>query len=235
MNRENYSYHVDFESMYQLNIQTKTVRLIRRNVIGSLITKSLIPQARILSSDKPAHRSLSKIFYQACPKEQGFMLLNIYSVNNKALSSLYNGQKQSFIERLGEKKINETKLFHGTDLLNAAKIVIQGFNRDYCKPGALGHGVYFARNPCYSAQPKFAKRSPNRLQYMILADVLVGESCLGGPNINQPVLKSTLDTYDSKVDKIDNPSIYAVNKDGQSIPRLLLEFISAFPDVAPSK
>ena len=49
-------------------------------------------------------------------------------------------------------------LFHGTTVEVVDKILQQGFNRSFCGRNATlyGRGVYFARDACYSADPKYA-------------------------------------------------------------------------------
>ena len=131
----------------------------------------------------------------------------------------------------------EWNLWHGTSEEIIQQIVTKGFNRSYAgKNGKsvrylfiyfvihlflltvgkkYGQGVYFAKDAYYSARPGYAvpNANANGNQNMFLCRVLVGLFTLGTKDMVEPppidALTSVVDTYDSTVNDMTNPGIFA--------------------------
>jgi hypothetical protein len=121
------------------------------------------------------------------------------------------------------------------------KIIQQGFNRSFCGKNATayGRGVYFARDASYSADPTYAVRGANGLQYMMACRVVVGEYCRGQVDAVTPDVRDpkTHALYDSTVGLLGNdtmarPSIY-VTYHGEFV--LKLKVIPVMKRVAMSR
>ena len=130
----------------------------------------------------------------------------------------------------------EWNLWHGTSEEIIQLIVTKGFNRSYAgKNGKsfpllfmsallyisfclavgkkLGQGVYFAKDAQYSARPGYAVPNPTGNQHMFLCRVLAGLFTVGSSDMVEPppinAQTSVVDTYDSTVDNVANPRIFA--------------------------
>ena len=90
--------------------------------------------------------------------------------------------------------------------------------------GALGRGVYFAKDASYSVW--YAGNTAGN-RYMYLARVLVGQYCTGDfsmivPPAKDPSRPEVL--YDSVVDLSEDPNIFVVFFDNQCYPEYLINF-----------
>ncbi|XP_065835835.1 protein mono-ADP-ribosyltransferase PARP15-like [Oscarella lobularis] len=116
----------------------------------------------------------------------------------------------------------EWNLWHGTSEEIIQQIVTKGFNRSFVIHISFslltvgkkyGQGVYFAKEAHYSARPGYAVPNPNGNQHTFLCRVLVGLFTLGSKDMVEPppidAQKSVVDTYDSTVDDMANPRIFA--------------------------
>lgn len=114
-------------------------------------------------------------------------------------------------------KTNIQRLFHGTKESNMRFIVENGFRSEYNTTSAFGKGTYFAKDAIYSKE--YAKSSHDEISFMLVCDVVVGNSCMGS-------LKKVLDQsqYDSMVNNLKNPTIFVVPNDDAAYPTYVIAF-----------
>ena len=87
-----------------------------------------------------------------------------------------------------------------------------------------GKGVYFATQSSYS--DPYAKPATNDgVKRMFLAEVVIGECCLGKKDMQTiPIKEGTNEAYDCAVDNLDNPTMYVVFKDSSAYAHYMLEY-----------
>lgn len=120
----------------------------------------------------------------------------------------------------------ERDLWHGTSWSFVPKILKQGFNRSFAgRHGTLlGHATYFSSDPRCSLRFCDKGGGQHGTKALILSRVLVGRYCKGSPSdVEPPVCNDDGDRYDTTVDSMESPSIFAVFRDFQAIPLLLVE------------
>ncbi|XP_058268081.1 protein mono-ADP-ribosyltransferase PARP14-like isoform X2 [Hemibagrus wyckioides] len=151
-------------------------------------------------------------------------ILKIERVQNETLWKNYMNQKV-YLEKKNNHTNNEKLLFHGTGPANIDKINERGFNRSYAgMHGAMyGNGVYFAVDPCYSAQG-YAKPDQKGHKRMYLARVLVGDFTTGKAGLLTPPDKKSTGTeqYDSVTDP--NQTMFVIFHDVYAYPEYLITF-----------
>ncbi|KAK3549858.1 hypothetical protein QTP86_015477 [Hemibagrus guttatus] len=151
-------------------------------------------------------------------------ILKIERVQNETLWRNYMNQKV-YLEKKNNHTNNERLLFHGTGSDNIDKINERGFNRSYAgMHGAMyGNGVYFAVNPCYSAQG-YAKPDQKGHKRMYLARVLVGDFTTGKAGLLAPPDKKSTGTeqFDSVTDP--NKTMFVIFHDVYAYPEYLITF-----------
>uniref|UniRef100_A0A7S0ZXP1 Poly [ADP-ribose] polymerase n=1 Tax=Noctiluca scintillans TaxID=2966 RepID=A0A7S0ZXP1_NOCSC len=130
------------------------------------------------------------------------------------------------VQRGSDNESLECELWHGTTWASVPKILRSGFNRSFAgRHGTrLGIGTYFSTDLAYSH--RFCEANQKGTKVILLARVLVGRYCKGtSTDVEPPLLdESTGERYDSTVDNEEKPSIFAVFRDFQALPLLLLEF-----------
>ncbi|CAE7722715.1 Parp10 [Symbiodinium sp. CCMP2456] len=120
----------------------------------------------------------------------------------------------------------ERDLWHGTSWSFVPKILKQGFNRSFAgRHGTLlGHATYFSSDPRYSLRFCDKGGGQHGTKVLILSRVLVGRYCKGSPSdVEPPVCNDDGDRYDTTVDSMESPSIFAVFRDFQAVPLFLVE------------
>merc|ERR1740121_1411102 len=159
----------------------------------------------------------------------GAELLGAYQVCEKSHSSMYSALKATMQEERGGVAPLERELWHGTGWAIVPKILRQGFNRSFAgRHGTLlGAATYFSADVAYSQ--RFCDRrggGHDGTKAVLVSRVLVGRFCKGGPSdVEPPMLNAqTGERYDSTVDSEEQPGIYAVFRDFQAVPLLLVEF-----------
>ena len=146
----------------------------------------------------------------------------------EAIHHLRNEKYLCHMQYLVKSKVNpnQRRLFHGTQQCAIPKIHVQGFKRDFAgKNGTnYGRGVYFARDASYSAG--FCKNL-NGVRKICVCDVLVGDSSQGFQGQAVPANRpnNSLDTCDSTVDNLENPSIFVCYHDDQVGHTLSRKFV----------
>lgn len=116
----------------------------------------------------------------------------------------------------------ERHLFHGTRVQSLTSILTKGFNRGYASERShrmrLGIANYFS--PSFKFSLRYCDRNAET-KVMIVAKVITGKSTVGNESQKQPP-----EGFDSTTEREENPRIYAVFHDFQSIPLFVLEFAS---------
>jgi len=122
----------------------------------------------------------------------------------------------------------ERVLFHGTSFENVAKIVNNGFNRDFNRVHKYGKGTYFSSSATVSAgYCKCDDADDPSMKVMLVCKVIVGESHIGWKGINGsnwPLKEDQKTQYESLVDREENPSIFVIHRDYHAIPTHIITF-----------
>ena len=149
----------------------------------------------------------------------------LYAVKNDSIRTRYAKNPASLVNN-AHKELEIKWLFHGTTAKTVAKIIKQGFNRVFAGRNATkyGKGAYFARKSAYAE--RYAEPDKYGIRRMFLCRVAVGDWCMGKRDQLTPDSKpgKTNELFDSTVDDIVNPSIFAVYHDTQAYPEYLVTF-----------
>jgi hypothetical protein len=153
-------------------------------------------------------KHITKSYPNAC-------IMFIDKVEAPPFENEYNELKSSM------KEPNEQLLFHGTTEESARSILQTGYDPLMNRRAAYGTGTYFSASASYSkAYMDISKRTVGfELSYMIVNTVLVGRICQGSSN-------KAIDTtnHDSQVDILHSPTIFAIPRKEQAIPRYFVGF-----------
>jgi hypothetical protein len=119
------------------------------------------------------------------------------------------------------KEPNEQLLFHGTTEESARSILQSGYDPLMNRRAAYGTGTYFSASASYSKDyMDISTRTIGfELSYMLINTVLVGRVCQGS---SKNVINPTL--HDSQVDNLYSPTIFAIPRKEQAIPRYFVGF-----------
>lgn len=151
----------------------------------------------------------------------------IERLQNVHLRCTYEMQKLHISEKNKPHGAGEKLLFHGTSRDSCDSIMKNGFNRSYSgtNGASIGHGTYFAVDASYSV--RYTKPGADGSRTMFLARVLTGSCTQGQGHMRFPPPRSSQqphDCYDSVVDRLKNPNMYAVFNDNQAYPEYLITF-----------
>lgn len=131
--------------------------------------------------------------------------------------------------RIKDSPVNEKLLFHGTDPRDIDGICAENIDwraLDENRAAQFGQGAYFTEEAALSKL--YCKQDSESLQYMILAEVLVGSFAKGEPSMKRPPVKdesaSKKELYDSCVDNVEKPSIFVLFDADQYYPTFLIKF-----------
>ncbi|XP_063785327.1 zinc finger CCCH-type antiviral protein 1-like [Pseudophryne corroboree] len=166
--------------------------------------------------------SLVKMFSMTL---SGKTVKRIWRIQNPSLWQIYQWQNEQMKKANPGKVVSERQLFHGTDSTHLDAICNQNFDWRICGTHGTvyGQGSYFARDASYSHNYSVPTSSGKRT--MFIARVLVGDYVTGDPNMKRPPLKpNRIQSYDSCVDNIYNPSIFVVFDKLQIYPEYVLEY-----------
>lgn len=91
---------------------------------------------------------------------------------------------------------------------------------------AYGQGVYFATKADYSSRDQYAKADSSGARNIFMCRVLVGQYVAGSKEMRVPPPIPSTDGkhYDSTVDDVNEPNIFAVYSDVQAYPEYLIKF-----------
>lgn len=167
----------------------------------------------------------------------GAEFIGAYKVANCAQHGVYDALKAGVQAKDPSGPPEERDLWHGTSWAILAKILRHGFNRSFAgRHGTLlGVATYFSTDLSYSQ--RFCDRrggGKDGTKAVLLSRVLVGRYCKGSPSdVEPPILDMCSgERYDSTVDNVDHPSIFAVFRDFQAVPLYLVEFRCTPPPAA---
>lgn len=158
-------------------------------------------------------------------------VISIQKVKDNASKSIvYNALLTAKQEELKAKHVQniERVLFHGTSFSNIAKIINNGFNRDFNRHHLYGKGTYFSCLASESAKYCENDDASDKEKYvMLVCKVIVGEYTVGthdmdGSSIPYKPDKKT--QYESCVNNVKNPTIFVINRDYHAIPTHIITF-----------
>ena len=136
-------------------------------------------------------------------------------------------------EEMRQRGVNprEMYLWHGLPGSKLTSLLRNGFLRDYGKRQAFGDGTYFATNASYSWNDGFSvpeKNGKNMEKVLLLARVLVGDSCQGNQGMSVPDTKKDGHICDSMVDNMRSPTMYILSAGSDA--NSYIEFVFRFVD-----
>ena len=139
----------------------------------------------------------------------------ITEIKNDKLLRAFEKKKEE-LEIKNKSKVVVKQLFHGTNERSISPICRTGFLTKFNRTSAYGIGTYFARDAKYSFN--YMTGMKDGLSYMFLADVLIGNTCVGKKDKRAPM------NIDTMVDNIGRPNIYVTPYDNGAYPRYIIAF-----------
>ena len=137
----------------------------------------------------------------------------IDEIKNEYLKTQFNNQFTE-IEKKRENKPYILQMFHGTSEKNIEIISNYGFDVSKNKVSAYGIGTYFAKAASYSSH--FMKPDKDRISYMFLCDVIIGNTC-------NHLSKNTNELYDNAINN-KNIDICVTPYNFGGIPKYIIAF-----------
>jgi hypothetical protein len=116
------------------------------------------------------------------------------------------------------------QLYHGTSYVNIKSICDQGWKITLNRRSSFGSGTYFATDALYSVD--YMNVNPADISYMLVADVIVGKTGLGGLSSSNNSDPSVVHTF---VNSIGNPTIYVCRNDDDAVVRYVIAFHKSAP------
>ena len=115
---------------------------------------------------------------------------------------------------------DERTLFHGSTESAVYSIVEEGYRVHMNRRSAFGIGTYFAKEAKYSKEYSDVKKTGGfELSFMIVNKVLTGRKVQG-----RSESKINLESADSQVDSVANPSLFSIPREYQAIPLYVVAF-----------
>ena len=158
-------------------------------------------------------------------------VLSIQKIKDNASKSMvYAALLSAKKEELADRQIEsvERVLFHGTSFANIAKIVNNGFNRDFNRHHLYGKGTYFSSLASESAKYCSNDDEEDENKFvMLVCKVIIGEYTLGSPQMDGASIPYKADKktqYESCVNNVKNPTIFVINRDYHAIPTHIITF-----------
>lgn len=150
--------------------------------------------------------------------------------DNAAKKMVYDALLTAKREELKEKKVEqiERNLFHGTSFGNIAKIVNNGFNRDFNRHHLYGKGTYFSSLASESAKYCTNDHQEDKEQLvMLVCRVIIGEYTVGNRDMDGasiPYKPDKKTQYESCVNNMESPTIFVINRDYHAMPTHIITF-----------
>eukprot|EP01083_Nonionella_stella_P089976 251339_1 len=232
----------------QQNMKTKVVREVRRveqcrgyieypnwwNMEGlGMSNGSNYAKPRLIKMDlkkNPKAKQVAAAFYDGSKNHSKYKrytkirIVSIESMQNQRLYDKYWNERSIMIRDIGENKLNEKYLWHGTkaeDVMD--EIEHTGFRKEFNATALWGRGTYFAVNSGYSVS---YSSNNNGVHKMFQCLVLSGESHVGG---SQYTLRTWPKKnggkrliYDSLHSK--DKDIYVIHDDVRAYPMFVVTF-----------
>eukprot|EP01083_Nonionella_stella_P010618 30206_1 len=173
-------------------------------------------------SDPAAQRVIQTFKRTVSNKE----IIKIESVENQMLYDKFWNERNTMKKLIGQSKINEQWLFHGTgneDIMNT--ITKEGFRKEFNTTALHGKGTYFARDASYSVG--YSSKDKYGIHKMFQCVVICGESIQGKGAYELrtwPKKASNGLIYDTLVDSKANPSIYVIHENARAYPMFVIHF-----------
>ncbi|XP_072511014.1 protein mono-ADP-ribosyltransferase TIPARP-like [Notamacropus eugenii] len=157
-----------------------------------------------MAPSEPAYRYCCQLFHRSIPPGNA-LVLRIYRYYNPLLWEQYQREKRR-LKNLQIPSPLEYQLFYQgyTTFESLARHGLCPKIRS--SQGLLGQGLYFSLNAYVTS----SKMDPPNGHMMVLAKVLVGEKTIGHPFFCAAPLKANGQEYDSCVDDIDMPTLFAL-------------------------
>ena len=152
-------------------------------------------------------------------------VIKVEGVQNQMLYDDYYNAKIKLTKLIGENKLNERDVFHGTRSMDIMKFVYtEGFRKEFNKSAAVGKGTYFARDASYSASSYAAKHKG--LLCIFQCKVIMGEWYKGDSKYQLTTWpkKSNGLIYDSLVNNTNNPSVFVIHDNVRAYPMFIIHF-----------
>ena len=155
-------------------------------------------------------------------------LVKVFRLQNPNLYRHYVLTKENLIKKYHDKLevVNnmERTLFHGTSEDAVSKINSEGFDCNFCgKNMALYRkAVYLACDLSYSCNPNYSPANSAKVQSVYVVKALVGVYTQGKQGILSLPEQSPGVPFDSAVDSIDDPAIFALFRDYEKYPEYIM-------------
>ncbi|XP_066488301.1 protein mono-ADP-ribosyltransferase PARP12-like isoform X2 [Tiliqua scincoides] len=247
-------YEINFKDMVQRNVYYLTQRELRRrpkfvsaedeknkkghadHATSSALTsernypkewdKSALPEigykAIEVSKMSPEFVKIEKLFQKTM---NTYVIQKIRRIQNPSLWQVFQWQKDQMKKKRRGRDVDERLLFHGTSSSSVEAICTENFDWRICGTNGTvyGKGSYFARDAQYSHN--YCQREA-KVKTMFVAQVLVGDFITGHANYTRPPVKSTgtLNSYDSCVDRLVDPSIFIIFEKHQIYPAYIIDY-----------
>jgi len=197
---------------------------------ASQCSEALVARGDLVHADAEDAHMLQEELELSLP---GAEFICAFKIDTRTQHGIYNAMKASMCDKNSGQEPVEQELWHGTSWATVTKILRQGFNRSFAgRHGTvLGVATYFSADLAYSS--RFCDRGGggrDATKVVFLTRVLVGRFCKGSStDVEPPIIEGEEELgtrYDSTVDNVDNPRIFAVFRDFQAVPLYLVEFRS---------
>ncbi|KAL3863204.1 hypothetical protein ACJMK2_004970 [Sinanodonta woodiana] len=232
---------IDFDTFeeYPVTDPDDRVKVLRKDKIKDSVSE-IPPQWDPMDKDnlkviliQPASKEYNNVtsLFMATVKTENVTasvpILKIERIQNRTLYAQYQSKKK-LIDEMNPGQINEMDLWHGTAGHAVDSINVHGFNRSFCGKNATlyGDGVYFAKEPYYSARDLYSPPDAAGNKTMYLTKVLTGKYAVGtqGMRVPPPLVPGRPELHDSVVDDINTPSVFVIFHDTQAYPKYLITF-----------
>lgn len=159
----------------------------------------------------------------------GASFVGAYRIEVGARAAVFEALRNSLEERRGGGLVSDRLLWHGTQWSCVLQILRDGFNRSFAGRNGmrLGAATYFSTSLQYSQRFCDARGAgKNGTKVAFVAQVLVGRYCKGSNTDVEPPIQDAVsgERYDSTVDSVEQPTIFAIFRDFQALPVYLVEF-----------
>ncbi|XP_078489599.1 protein mono-ADP-ribosyltransferase PARP12-like [Ciona intestinalis] len=183
-----------------------------------------------LNDESDEYKRIWKLFQAS---SNGGRIVQIDRIQNPVLYGQYAAMREEVRRHVTADHLVERELFYGAPSDVFKQILNTGFNTSFAgKNGTmLGNGVYFSTTSRDS--DKYARQTPltgrdGKTKIMFVASVLTGEYAQGSSAFKEPPIKqgtSPRRTYDSVVDNVESPTMFAVFKDASAYPSYLISYL----------
>jgi hypothetical protein len=176
------------------------------------MTTTAFPNCTPLSVSDPDYDRLSKLVRESYPRA---CITMIDRITIPHAQEAY----EEWRNKVSDK--TEYTVFHGTRFANVASICQHNFQPSEGRIMAYGFGIYFAKHFAYSWS--FTDSIPtdeedSNMSYIFVCNILPGTFTQGTVNRQPPP------GYDSQVNALPDPFIFAIPQACMMIPRFLIRF-----------